>query len=144
MHGYFLENRTLPNADNFIKKDEISIGDWCVFPDNVELDDDAEHESCSFLIGLVLGLTYLNGKTFKQREFSKSFASVEPNRLKPVGVMCDLYSYNKNGVLNSVRCGKHKFFKIDHYLGTIQPPTKQNGKMTLSPSLVKNINKIDD
>ncbi|KAG4072027.1 hypothetical protein HA402_008468 [Bradysia odoriphaga] len=135
-------NRIFPSPENFQENEDIMIGDWCVFPDCVEKENDVDCESDSVLLGLVLGLTYLKGKTFRQREFTKSFASVKPDPVKPVGVMCDLYSFNTNGVLKSVSGDKHKFFKIDYYKGTIRPPVKQNESLTISRDLVTNLNKI--
>lgn len=136
----------LPGDNYFIENQEIYIGDWCIFPDCVEKEDESNDESDSVLIGLVLGFTYLNGKTFKQREFSKSFASVkssqESSTVKPVGVLCDFYSFNKDGVLKSISGDKHKFIKIDHYIATIRSPTKKSKNLTISQTLVAELNKI--
>lgn len=136
-------NRAFPGVDSFIENQEINIGDWCVFPDCVEKEDERDYESNSVLLGLVLGFTYLKGKTFKQREFTKSFASVVSSPDKPVGVLCDLYSFNEFGVLKSVPGDKHKFIQIDHYKATIRPPIKGSKSLIISLSLVIELNKID-
>ncbi|KAG4068990.1 hypothetical protein HA402_008461 [Bradysia odoriphaga] len=133
----------LPSEDSFNKNQEISIGDWCIFPDCVEKEDPSDCESNSVLLGLVLGLSYLKGKTFKEREFTKSFASLQSNPAKPVGVMCDLYSFNKSGALSNVPGDKHKFIEIDYYIGTIRPPIKENRGLVIPQGLVIELNKID-
>lgn len=94
---------------------------------------------------MVLGFTYFGGNTFKQREFSKSFASVEANQescTRTVGVICDLYSFNQAGLLTSRNGDKHEFFKIKAYIGTIKPPDRANGNLIISLHLVDELNKI--
>ncbi len=73
-------NNEVLTADEYSVREQISVGEWCVFSqksyDNmfsqreVDKDDDGHH--FNFLLGMVLGLTYLDGETFKQREFSKT------------------------------------------------------------------------
>lgn len=65
------ENYEILPDDKYVNRKQITIGEWGIFLEN------SAAEGCSkILIGMVLGFTYLDGKTFKAREFSKVSASV--------------------------------------------------------------------
>lgn len=136
-------NKSNPNADSYNVDNEIGIGDWCTFPVSEVIENDDESDFNTVLLGLVLGFTYSNGNTFKQREFSKSFALQRTRSSNLVGVLCDFYTFNEAGILKIVPGDKHKFIKIDSYVGTIKPPLKVKKTLTISSNLVDELNKID-
>lgn len=96
------------------------------------------------IIGLVLEFTYLTGNTFKEKEYSKSTAPVESSTNKGIGVLCNLYSLNQDGVLSSIAWDKHKFVNIDTYIGTIKDPVYENKRIMISPKLVFELQKLND
>lgn len=101
-----------------------------------------------------MGFCYLNGKTFRDREFSKSSASVESSVESPVessveskldrsiGVLSTFYTYNRVGELLSVPEDKHKHIKIESYIGTIKHPSYANKTLTISEKLAVELRKL--
>ncbi|KAG4071989.1 hypothetical protein HA402_000637 [Bradysia odoriphaga] len=68
----FGTGNTCISNDSFVVCDQITIGEWCIFYDNI----DEENKRSKILVGHALGFTYLDGDTFKKREFSKRSASI--------------------------------------------------------------------
>lgn len=93
-------------------------------------------------LGFVLEFKYLDGKTFKEKEFSKSYATVESGSNKRVGVLCSFYTYNNSGVLSSVATDEHEYITTDAYIGIIREPLFSNKKLTISPKLVLELDKL--
>lgn len=98
-------NNEVPNPDNFVKNSEICIGSWCIF-------SILRDKKPQLKVGFVLELKYLDGKTFKEKEFSKSYAPVESDD-KRIGVLCSFYSYNNSGVLSSFATDEHEYITAD-------------------------------
>lgn len=125
-------------------RDHISIGEWCFFSrreyDNIFSETEDVGLNLNLLLGMVLGLTYLDGQTFKQREFSKTCANVRTHPKKDpqrgVGVLCSLYTCDLNGLVTSVPQDKHTFINIESYVATIKPPNYVNQSLNLSTKLV--------
>lgn len=128
------------DTDKFVVQEEISIGDWCIF---VEKQKDIQN---SLIIGIVLGFTYLDGKTFKAREYSKRSAtvhldqdSISSSDLRDVGVLCSFFTFNDEGELVAELKDRHKFTHIKSYFGTIKPPNYSNKLLTIPKRLVEEI-----
>lgn len=94
------------------------------------------------LIGLVLGFTYLDGTTFKAREYSKTSVPLLSDSTRGVGALCMFYTFNSVGVLTIVRGYKHKFINIESYVGTIKNPTYVKKVLTISEELVGEMEKL--
>lgn len=143
----YIENNEILTADEYSVRDQISVGEWCIFSrEEYELkfpQSEDEGLNVNLLFGMVLGLTYIEGQTFKQREYSKTYATVHPetkpetNPQRSVGVLCSLYTCDLNGLLTNVAEDKHKFIKIESYVGTIKPPIYANKLLTISTRLVE-------
>lgn len=91
---------------------------------------------------MVLGFTYLVGKTFKAREFTKNSALVnldEADDKKGVGILCSFFTLTADGTLTGVHGDKHKFRNIETYFGTINAPVYNNGLLKVSEELVEDI-----
>lgn len=130
-------------ADEYSVRDQISVGEWCVLSrkeyDRIFPQRDAEGHNLSLLLGMILGLTYLDGETFKQREFSKTFATIrhpEVDSQRGVGVLCSFYTCDMNGLLTNVPGDTHQFINIDSYVATISPPIYESNLLRLSTRLV--------
>ena len=56
-----------------------------------------------FLIEHVLGFSYLNGKTYRQRQYSRDFVSVASEstdvEIRVIGALCTYYTWCGNGLL---------------------------------------------
>lgn len=134
---------SIPDADNFIKNDEICIGSWCIFS-FYQVDEEMQ----PVRIGLVLEFKYLTGKTFKEREYSKLSAPIQSVGAKNIGVLCNFYSFENNGLLSSLTegsdGGKHKFINIDTYVGSIKEPIYVNKMLAISPELVIELKKLTE
>lgn len=115
-----------------MKQDQLTIGEWAVF--SIPRDDQKSDESNSQCIGLVLGFSYLNGKTFKEREFSRISAPIASEN--NIGVLCSFYSVEESGILIAVSEGKHKFISTDAYVGTIPKPTYENDCLCILETLL--------
>lgn len=100
------------------------------------------------MIGLVLEFKYLKGKTFKEKEFSKSSAPVRSVASKDIGVLCNFFKYNNAGVLSSITQDvdgdKHTFVNIATYVGTIREPNYANKVLTISPKLLTELAKLSN
>lgn len=79
----------------------------------------------------------MNGKTFKDREYSKSSALVQSGRA--VGVLSTLYSFNSSGNLTSLTGDKHKYIVIESYVATIKHPSFTNKTLTISDKLLAHL-----
>lgn len=94
--------------------------------------------------GLVIEFAYLKGKTFKEREFSKSSAPVKSSASKDIGVLCNFYKFNQVGILSSIAGDKHQFINIDNYIGTVKEPSFSKKILAISPKLVLELKKLKD
>lgn len=137
-------NIAVLSGDNYVVNEEIYIGDWCIFSEGVceNLSGEDSLEDPKRLIGMVLGFSYLTGKTFKDREFSKSFAPVTSDVSKGIGMLCTVYTYNVVGVLSSVPGDKHKYARIESYIATIKHPSYTNKVLTISSKLLSELDMI--
>lgn len=109
----------------------INIGQWCLF-----------YLGNRFLIGLVVGFSYLGGRTYRSREYSRNFATVVPpvsSVAKTVGVLSTYYNWDFNGTLTEVIQDKF-YLDIKHYRATISEPTYEKNQVQINISLVKEIN----
>lgn len=140
-------------ADEYSVRDQISVGEWCIFSRNEydsifsqrarQRDDDGHN--LKFLLGMVLGLTYLDGKTFKQREFSKTSAIIchsKVNAQRGVGVLCSFYTCAMNGLLTNVPGDTHRFINIESYAATIKSPIYEKKLLSLSTKLVDKLSEL--
>lgn len=142
-------NNEVLTADEYSVRDQLSVGEWCVFSrkeyDSTFAQGDDDGHYFNFLLGMVLGLTYLDGKTFKQREFSKTSATIrhsEVNAQRSVGVLCCFYTCDMNGLLTKVSVEKHQFINIVSYVATIKPPIYVNKLLSLSTKLVDKLDEL--
>lgn len=139
-------NNAVVSADTFIVNNEIFIGDWCVFYSNTH--ENSDEENFKVLIGLVLGFSYTDGKTFKEREYSKLYAPVTSDvalgTRKVIGMSCATYTYTVSGKLISVPGDKHEFIDVESYIGTIQTPAYTSKVLTVSEKLITKLRDITD
>lgn len=89
---------------------------------------------------MILGFSYLKGKTFKEKEFSKSYAPVESDH--SIGVLYTPYTFNSVGELASDFGDKHKYSEVESYIGTIKHPAYINKTLTISQKLIEQLNKL--
>lgn len=93
-----------------MERDDLHLGEWCVFKIKSRL-----------LIGIVLGFCYTDGKTFKTRQYTKSFA-VTKSRTPAVGVLGMWYSWTANGTLAAATT-TYSHIGIENYKLTIPAPS---------------------
>lgn len=108
----------------------LKIGDWAVFKKIKEKGS---------LIGLVLGFSYLTG-TGKNRQYSKSSVPVHAPKKgsRGIGVLCNWYTWNSNGLLIPADIFCHGFYDIKYYFGTINDPDE----LSLPKDILNLINTI--
>lgn len=102
-----------------------------------------DKEICQIKLGFVLEFKYLDGKTFKEKEFSKSSAPVELGG-RSIGILCNFYTFNNVGVLSSIAKDEHEFITMNAYIGTIRKPLFTNRILTISPKLVNELQKLNN
>lgn len=131
-------NLAVVSADDYIVNEEIFVGEWCVFSDKQEEDvcEQDVLENTNIKIGLVLGFAYTNGKTFKDREYSKVSATVKKDVNRSIGMLCASYTFDSQGKLTGVAGDKHKFISIESYIGTIRSPSYANNVLTISETVL--------
>lgn len=134
------------SEDEYVVNKEVFIGDWCVISKSTieNLDEGDSLKDPKVYIGMVLGFSYLSGKKFKDREYSKCSAPVTSEVGKGVGVLCSLYSYNADGVLASVPEDKHTYTTIESYIGSIKRPAYTNKMLTISSKLLEELSMIEN
>lgn len=139
------ENIAVLDGDNYVVNEEVFIGEWCVFSESAceNLNVENPSEDPEVLIGMVLGFSYLSRKTFKDREFSKLSAPVASDVSKGIGMLCTIYKYNAVGVLTSLTGDKHKYTKIESYIGTIKHPVYTNKVLSISSKLIIELGRND-
>lgn len=91
-----------------------------------------------------MGFTYLDGETFKVREFSKTNAPVSADQTRAIGVLCSFYTYNACGALTNVPDNKHQFISTESYVGTIKKPNYVNKNLKISENLLVQLDKVTD
>lgn len=153
MMTFTSENNEILPDDKYVVRKQITIGEWGIFNGfflkNCSEDSGADGR-LEVLIGMVLGFTYLDGKTFKAREFSKVSANVFTDQVsdlvsdtasnpRDVGILCAFFALSADGKLTSIYDDKHKFTNIKSYIGTIKPPVYINKLLTISEKLVEEI-----
>lgn len=99
-------------SDCTILSKEVFIGDWCLF-------ETVDGDKCN--IGLVLSFAYTSGKTWKNIEYSNTFANVTGNK-KPIGVLCHWFSVDDDGNLCLIKMSVHRYIPIEQYRLTLSPP----------------------
>lgn len=118
------------SKDKYVINEEIFIGEWCIFSDTIK---ERNNDKTNVFVGMVLGFSYLQGETFKEREYSNSSVFVTHASNKGVGMLCSAYTYRSDGVLENNFEQAHKYAKIDSYIGTIEDPIYTNNVLSISP-----------
>lgn len=109
-------------------RQEIKIGEWCIFTVGKNL-----------LVGQILGFSYINGKTYRTREYSRSFATIQSDTEKVVGTLCHYYSWNADGGL--IDEPNYQFYlDVKNYKATISAPAYERNGLRLEVDLVIQIN----
>lgn len=140
---FYLENIVALSEECVVNK-EVFIGDWCVISKRArENRDEGNSLDPKVYIGIVLGFSYLRGKKFKDREYSKYSAPVTSDVDKGIGMLCSRYTYNAAGVLTSVLGDKHMYISIESYIATIKRPAYTNKMLTISSKLCEKLNMIE-
>ncbi|KAE8738051.1 hypothetical protein FOCC_FOCC016472 [Frankliniella occidentalis] len=105
------------------KRAEVEEGDWCIFK-----------QSSYFVIGQVLGFSYLTGKS---RSYTLQTAPTSPptdsNKVRGLGCLCTLYKVVTDGKLAPIKTTVHTYKNIDQYVATISKPVCVNEVLALSP-----------
>lgn len=136
------------NTSPLIQSEEISIGEWCLFV-----------QKKKYWIGLVLSFCYVSGKTFREREYTKSYALVKSQQnmnagqsqdlstsiklRKPVAVLCSWYSWDSHGLLNSADEKIHEFIPVENYRGTMLKPLYINNFLQISDTALETLNELN-
>lgn len=116
-------------TQELVENHEITIGDWCLF----------EIES-SLLVGMLLSFCYRNGKTLKDRAYSKTSANITD--VIPIGVLATWYSWVADGTLIVQSKSTHSFVSIKNYKGTT-PKQSYSGKvLKLNPQILLTLNDL--
>ncbi len=89
----------------------------------------------------------MNGKTFKDRAYTKSNASVRSST-KPVGVLGSWFLWNEKGELESEHVNNitklQTFLPIELYHGHVRQPLYVKQILKISVDLVKKLNEMND
>lgn len=131
-------NNSTPDTKEFKVNEDLLVGEWCAFYGSVGQDESNSEDQDNeiVLIGLVLSFAYTNGKTFKEREYSRAFASVKSAGGRKVGMLCSTYTYDTQGKLWSVPGERHKFTAIGKYIATIKAPTYSCKNLSISKDVL--------
>lgn len=111
--------------DSAVVCEEIFIGDWGLFK---------KINGPKCLVGIVLGFGYMEGKTWKNLEYSSNYAKVSGNK-KPVGLLCQWYNVDKNGTLLPIKVSVHGYICIDSYKLTLPYPDKSHSRISFKEAV---------
>lgn len=91
---------------------EIKIGDWCIFR------NEGQNIQSTYLMGNVLALQYINGKTNKEKQYSLDYAPVRhESNIRGVEVPASWYSMDPSGaVISHAVCS---FINIERYVANL-------------------------
>lgn len=115
-----------------LKKDEIMIGEWCVFShDSSTVDGIVDECVKDILIGSVYSFRYVEGRTQKDKQYHLDYAPVKPNleqneeeNLPNIEVLSNWYLLRNDGTLITLNCNCIFFINIKNYLATTEMPNK--------------------
>lgn len=124
----FLEKINQTMDDCLVENDEVHIGEWCIFLNKSKL-----------FIGLVLSFSYMNGKTYRSREYSRSFAPIPSEASdNPIGALCTHYRWSNDGKLQQE--SEHPFYSnLENYKATIATPDFEDDNLRISSILLNRI-----
>lgn len=116
------------NEKTLKKKEELQVGDWCMFHAKDDVEKNSNNEKKTFL-GNVLSFQYIGGKTAKEKEFTWDFAPVSPpaniDINKGVQVLASWYKINSKVELEKIAGVNNFYINIEAYIATFshQPLT---------------------
>lgn len=81
----------------------------------------------------------MNGSTHRAKEYSWNFATVSTQ--KEIGVLCNFYTWNNDGILNGLEDGQtnHCYENIKMYRATLLNPTYLNNTISMESGLLNNV-----
>ncbi|KAJ8665459.1 hypothetical protein QAD02_007121 [Eretmocerus hayati] len=129
-----LPRSSLPENSITHEATEVNRREWCLFNKLTKVDP----MTPPCLIGRVKMFTYMNEKTKKETCYSNKFAYVKDNR-KPVGVLCDWYALNEDGLLVSANSGIQGFLAIEQYDCTLKRPLHVAGELIVHADVFSKI-----
>lgn len=79
-----------------------------------------QKKKSEIVIGMVLGFTYMVGRTYKDRQYSGTYAYTESTNenKKPIGILCSWYQ-NCNALITPLTNLQNTYISISRYKGTI-------------------------
>lgn len=109
-----------PETWKIQEREQIQIGDWCIFDNTHE-----ENEGCNaeFIIGNILSFKYIEGTTEKSKQYSWDFVPVRhENNLRGVQVFSSWYRMSIKGEIDIDIHGETKciFININRYVLTVK------------------------
>lgn len=105
----FVDTSFVTNIVN--RNSEIRIGDWCLFRNIFEEDNNA------WLLGNIISFRHMNAKTKKEKQYMWDFVSVAcEENTRPIEVLASWQKMDMNGIFHRVAC---EFISIDNYVVNI-------------------------
>lgn len=120
----------LQNDQTICKREEISIGEWCLFA--LDFDDGSFTEVAeqnvinNTIIGIVLAFQYSDGKTDKQKQHRRDSALTSQN---DISVLSNWHMINSEGNLTSLKHSNSFYVPMNKYLATVDN-SKSNIQIT--------------
>lgn len=132
-----LEQQNSELVSEIVIKEEVKLGDWCLFK-NSPLPN-------HFFVGLIISFTYLSGSG-KGRAYSKSFAPVStPEEVNPRGIGCMgawfTVSYEGEGKLKPHE-EPTTFHDLKRYKSTLPRPNVVDGMLFFPPHIISAVKKL--
>ena len=106
------------------KRDEVEIGNWCIFKDKKSL-----------IVAQIIGFCYLSG-TGKCQKYTLLKAPIQPPEGKVArGIGCMGMWYYSQGNQLKILSSQHKYIDIANYLATVPAPVASESGLQLSPAV---------
>lgn len=91
----------------------MKIGDWCVFKNTFETDNNNKSE---YVLGNILSFQMANGKTYKERVYSWDFVEIKENeKANQIEVMALWQKLTSNGQVSPFSFPKCEFISVKYY-----------------------------
>lgn len=113
-----------PGLQSPSREDNVCLADWCAFV----------NEDGSLVVGRVHAFSYMQGKTWKNQEYSLLQAPVNaPSKnARGIGVLCSWFKIGKDRVLKPMNMDVQGYYSIDNYICTLPKPMYVNGTCKLT------------
>lgn len=109
------------NDESIVEKNELTIGDWCLFRNTVYGDD---RNNSDFLLGMVSGFIYIKGKCERDKQYSLDSVPISAQNTtnRGIEVLATWKNVDADFMTHSISEKNSFFVDIKKYVTTVKMP----------------------